>query len=382
MAADPALNHTTTELPRRRSSIIVLLIAAFLIVSVLPVGTLAFLSLTEGQEAAGSIDSTEQHTESGAEPGAEAGGETGEAVPTDTHGTLFGIPIATIEFTVAIVSLVLAVLMAMFVGRRIVRPIRSLEGAMHAVEGGDLTAQAPVHTNDEIGHLAEAFNRMLVGLRREVLIRDLFGQYVTPEVAEKAIEREGKLEAEIIECSIVFADIRGFTALTEVLPAHRLVETLNGYLSTLLVEVGREGGIVNKFGGDSVLVVFGSPLNPAVDHAARAVRAAIRMRDALDEFNRRQANASLPQIRAGFGVATGEVVAGNVGSERKEYTVIGDAVNLAARLEELTRELGEEILVTGATAKATGAVATFRPLGDQEIRGHAQPVAVFAVERS
>ena len=355
---------------------IVLLLAAFLIVSVLPVGTLAFLSLTEGQETTEPVGSTDEHTESGGEPGTETA-----ATPTDKHGTLFGVPIATIEFTVAIVSLVLAVVMAVFVGRRIVRPIRSLEGAMHAVEGGDLNAHAPVHTNDEIGHLAEAFNRMVVGLRRESLIRDLFGQYVTPEVAQVAIEREGHLEAEIVECSIVFADIRGFTALTEVLPAHRLVETLNAYLSTMLVEVGREGGIVNKFGGDSVLVVFGSPLNPAPDHAARAVRAALRMREALDEFNLRQEKAGLPEIRAGFGVATGEVVAGNIGSERKEYTVIGDAVNLAARLEELTRELGEEILVTGATVERTRSVASFRSLGEHDIRGHTERVTVFAAER-
>ena len=253
---------------------------------------------------------------------------------------------------------------------------------MHAVESGDLGATAPVHSNDEIGHLASAFNRMVVGLRRESLIRDLFGQYVTPEVAQTAIEHEGHLDAEVVECSIVFADIRGFTALAEVMPAHRLIQTLNGFLSTVLAEVAREGGIVNKFGGDSVLAVFGSPLNPAPDHPARAVRAALRMRDALSAFNRSQAAAGLPDIRAGFGVATGEVVAGNIGSESKiEYTVIGDPVNLAARLEELTRELGEDILITGPTAERATGIAGFRSLGDHEIRGRAEPIAVFAADR-
>jgi adenylate cyclase len=351
------------------------LLAAFLLVSILPIGTLAVLSFVEERQVASETTESGEHAETSTEP------TSPETTNPETAHELLGIPIAAIELTVAVVSLGLAVLMALLVGRRIVRPLRSLEGSMHAVEGGDLGAHASVHSNDEIGHLAQAFNRMVIGLRREALIRDLFGQYVTPEVARVAIEHEGRLEGEEIECSIVFADIRGFTALTEVMPAHRLLETLNRYLATMLREIASEGGIVNKFGGDSILAVFGSPLNPAPDHAARAVRSALRMRDALDAFNAEQIEAGLPELRAGFGVATGDVVAGNVGSERKiEYTVIGDAVNLAARLEELTRNLGEDILIAGATAKQVGTSVRLRPLGGTEIRGRAEPEEVFAAD--
>jgi adenylate cyclase len=353
----------------RRSSILVRLLAAFLVVSFIPIAVLAILSL---QEAAADPDVHEE--------GAEAA-ETAPATEASGHGTFFGIPIEFVELGVAGVSLLLSIGAAVYVGRTIVRPIRSLETAMHRVETGDLDAVADMGTDDEIGHLGAAFNRMTEGLRREAIVRDLFGQYVSPEVARMAIAHEGRLEGEIVECSVLFVDIRRFTALAEVLPPARLIGTLNRYFERMLVEVEAESGIVNKFGGDSLLAVFGSPLNPMADHAQRAVRAALRMREALVQFNREQSASEMPELRVGFGLATGELVAGNVGSSRKlEYTVIGDPVNLAARLQELTTSLGSEILVSGRTAELAEGVASFRSLGSVEVRGRAEPVEVFAVE--
>ncbi len=366
---------------RRRSSIRVRLLAAFVVVSFIPIAVLAALSLQEAAADPGTHPVGAETTES-----AEGRESTEGTTPTGTteatgHGTLFGIPIEFVELGVAGTSLLLSVGAAFYVGRTIIRPIRSLEASMHRVETGDLEAAAEVTADDEIGHLAAAFNRMTAGLRREAMVRDLFGQYVSPEVARLAIERQGQLEGEIVECSVLFVDIRRFTALAEVLPPARLIGTLNRYFERMLVEVEAEGGIVNKFGGDSLLAVFGSPLNPMADHAQRAVRAALRMRDALTEFNREQAASELPQLRVGFGLATGELVAGNVGSKRKlEYTVIGDPVNLAARLQELTTSLGAEILVSDRTAELAKGVATFRSLGEVEVRGRAEHVEVFAVE--
>jgi adenylate cyclase len=348
-----------------RGSIVVRLLVAFLIVSILP--TIVFATLALREQATGAH--VDVHTESGEE----AGPATDE---------LLGISVTTVELGVAAGSLVLGVIMALWIARTIVRPIRALQLAMGRVEAGDLSAEVDAgegFSNDEIGRLSAAFDRMIISLRREALIRDLFDQYVSPEVARLAIEREGHLDGELVECSMLFADIRGFTALAEVLPAHRLLQALNGYLGRMLREVSAEGGIVNKFGGDSLLAIFGSPLNPAPDHAARAVRAAIRMRDALDDVNRDEQALGLPAIHAGFGVATGEVIAGNVGSERKiEYTVIGDAVNLAARLQELSRDLGEPILVSGDTASRATAQIRLEPLGSRHIRGRTEPVEVFA----
>jgi adenylate cyclase len=367
---------------RRRSSILVRLLAAFVVVSFIPIAVLAALSLqeaaadpgahpigTEATESTESAESAETHTATEA-----VIGESG-------HGTLLGIPIEFVELGVAGTSLLLSVAAAFYIGRTIIRPLRSLEASMHEVETGDLEVTAEVASDDEIGHLAAAFNRMTDGLRREAMVRDLFGQYVSPEVARMAIERHGELAGEIVECSVLFVDIRRFTALAEVLPPARLIGTLNRYFERMLIEVEGEGGIVNKFGGDSLLAVFGSPLNPMTDHARRAVRAALRMREALIAFNREQAASELPELRVGFGLATGELVAGNVGSTRKlEYTVIGDPVNLAARLQELTTSLGAEILMSPRTAHLAEGIAPFRSLGEIEVRGRAEHVEVFAVD--
>jgi class 3 adenylate cyclase len=359
MSEDEAPTAGDQGRTRTRSSILRRLLLAFLGVSLLPILLLGVLSLNEAS----------------AEPAGT--GEAGE------HGALFGMPIAMVELGVAGASLLLGFGAAMYVGRTIIRPLRSLESAMERVEAGDLDAAAAVTTNDEIGHLSGSFNRMLDGLRREAMVRDLFGQYVSPQVARLAIEERGQLEGKVTRCTVLFVDIRRFTALAEVLPPARLIGTLNHYFERMLAAVEAEGGIVNKFGGDSLLAIFGSPLNPADDHAARAVRAALHMRRALAEFNREQAASEMPELQVGFGLATGEVVAGNVGSSRKvEYTVIGDPVNLAARLQELTPELGAEILLSPQTADGARDVAALRSLGEIEVRGRAQRVEVFAAEEA
>jgi adenylate cyclase len=342
-----------------RSSIITRLLLAFVLVSFIPIIVLALLSLREAA--------------SGEPP--EGTGLAGD------HGTLAGVPTEIVELGVAGSSLLLAIGTALYVGRTIIRPLRQLEATMQRVESGDLEATATVARDDEIGHLAAVFNRMVGGLKREALVRDLFGQYVSPQVARLAIEEEGHLEGQVVECTVLFVDIRRFTGLAEVLPPARLMGTLNRYFERMLVVVENEGGIVNKFGGDSLLAIFGSPLNPSPDHAERAVRASLGMRVALAEFNRDQVAAEMPELHVGIGLATGELVAGNVGSDRKlEYTVIGDPVNLAARLQELTPELGATILMSAETAHRAGAVAQLRSLGEIEVRGRAEPVEVFSAE--
>ena len=349
-----------------RSSILKRLVVSFLIVSLLPILALAALSISEAT----------------ADPGAhEEGSQLAEGA--GQHGTFLGVPIEYVELGVAGATLLLGVAAAQYVGRTIIRPLRSLESAMERVEAGDLDAAAAVTTSDEIGHLSGVFNRMLEGLRREAMVRDLFGQYVSPEVARLAIEQHGELVGQVTNCTVLFVDIRRFTALAEVLPPERLIGTLNRYFAQMLAAVEAEGGMVNKFGGDSLLAIFGSPLNPSPDHAARAVGAALAMRRALAEFNRQQAAAEMPELQVGFGIATGEVVAGNVGSSRKlEYTVIGDPVNLAARLQELTPELGVEILLSPETARLAKDAAQLRSLGEIDVRGRAQRVEVFAAEEA
>jgi len=347
-------------MPRR--SIAIRLLVAFLIVSLLPIGILATLSFRETRDEA----AAELHSDEG-----------------EPREKLLGIPTAVIELGVAGASLGLSVLAALYVARTIVRPLRQLEGSMRRVEDGDLSERAVMRSDDEIGELAGAFNRMVVGLEREAMIRDLFGQYVTPELAEAAIEHRGRLDGELVTSTVLFADIRDFTGVTEAVPASTLIEMLNRYFMRMAKVVVDEGGLVNKYGGDSLLAVFGSPLTPSDEHAAQAVRAAVAMLAALDEFNREQAGELLPEIMIGVGIATGDVVAGNIGGEAKlEYTVIGDAVNVAARLQAMTKEVGEPILASAETARRAGSAADFTAVGDVAVRGKSRPVAVLKVERS
>jgi HAMP domain-containing protein len=233
----------------RRNSIVVRLLVAFLVVSLLPIAVLAALSFQESREPAAEVHAGEGE--------AEAAEEEGE------HEELFGIPIATIELGVAGASLALSVLMALYVGRRFVRPLRALEDSMRHVEDGDLHARAPVSSTDEIGRLATSFNSMVVAIEREALIRDLFGQYVTPELAAAAIERRGQLDGQLVTSTVLFADIRDFTGVTEAVPASTLIEMLNRYFMRMAKVVVDEGGLVNKYGGDSLLVVAPEPPVPA-----------------------------------------------------------------------------------------------------------------------
>jgi adenylate cyclase len=355
-------SHPPARTRLRRGSIVLRLLAAFLLVSLLPIGSLAYLAAQETRAEP-------------AAPAGERGAEAGEA-----HAEA-GLPVARLEQWVAAISLALGVAMALYISRTVVRPVRELAAAMRRAEHGDLDSFVPVTSTDEIGQLAEAFNEMLHGLQREALIRDLFGQYVTPEVARVAIEQRGHLDGQLVNCSVLFADIRGFTPLTEKLPPGELIALLNRYFTSMSAAVVEEGGMVNRFGGDSLLAIFGTPVNPAADHALRAVRAALRMRASLAAFNRQQPDKGQPEIKAGIGVATGEIVAGNVGSRQKvEYTVIGDAVNLAARLQALTKEYERDILISAETAGAAASIARLEPICQVTIRGKSAPIDVYAVK--
>jgi adenylate cyclase len=348
----------------RRIPIVPRLVAAFVVVSLLPIVTLAGVALYESHEAS-------------------AGHVEGElAEETTGESTILGLRTDVIELSVAGFGLATSVLVALLIGRTVVRPLRELEHTIDRVEGGEATARADVTGDDELGRLAGSFNRMLAGLEREAAIRDLFGQYVTPELAAAAIEDPSRLEGQLVTSTVLFADIRDFTGLSESVPASELLALLNRYFDRMAHVIVEAGGFVNKLGGDSLLAVFGTPLNPDKDHAADAVRAALAMEQALADFNEEQRLAFLPEVMIGIGVASGDVVAGNLGSSSKlEYTVIGNAVNVAARLQELTKELGVPVLLSAETARLAGDTARFADVGEVDVRGKARPVRVVRFER-
>ena len=209
--------------------------------------------------------------------------------------------------------------------------------------------------------------------------KELVRRFATPEVAQDLQESGFALGGKRIEATVMFADIRGFTTLAESQPPEETIELLNTYYTLMFDAISGNGGIVSQIAGDGLMAIFGAPL-PLAGHAGAAVRTALDMIEMIDLFNVEQVAADKPPIRIGIGIATGDMVAGYTGTQqRATYTVIGDTVNLAARLEQHTKVAGRAILVDGATRLALGRDAAVEALGPVDIRGKTRPVDVFAI---
>lgn len=277
-----------------------------------------------------------------------------------------------------LISAVVVLMMSAVLARDVSYPATELVTAMQKVGDGALDARLVVTTTDEFADLFEGFNQMTQGLQERERLRDAFGRYMGP-VADQVLQNGVQLGGELVNASILFADIRSFTSLSEKMAPAQVVALLNGYFTAVERVIEAEGGWINKFGGDSLLAVFGAPMK-CEDHAGRALRAACRMREALAAFNRSQHDLGMPELAIGIGVHCGDVLAGNVGSPtRLEYTVIGDVVNVAARLQALTKEYGTDLIVSGEALERAGQNLDVRPLGDTTVRGKSQPLQIFAV---
>lgn len=268
-------------------------------------------------------------------------------------------------------------------GRMAMRMTRALE---RLVEGfrrlGEQRYEpvAIVRTGDELEELGEGFNRAVAGLEERDRLKTTFGKYMTESVMSHLLSQQVELGGDTLPVTILFSDIRGFTTISEQLDAQHLVALLNEYFTEMVDIVMDHGGVVDKYIGDAIMVVFGAPV-PEPDDALRAVRAAVQMRKALERLNQRLEARGATPIRTGIGVHSGDVVAGNIGSERRmEYTVIGDAVNLASRLEGATKELGADLVISDGTYELVREHVDATLLGTITVKGREQPVSVYAVD--
>ncbi len=298
-------------------------------------------------------------------------------------------PITQVQLIILVAAALLAIVATgTFVSQLISSPILEVARVSRRVASGDLDQRVSVRTRDEVQDLAEAFNKMLTDLKQAQRVRDIFGRAVSREVSQLLISAADKgevsLTGEVRVVTTMFTDIRDFTAQAEGRPPSEVLAMLNEVLGTFVEVISKHDGVVNKFGGDSLLSIFGAPiLQP--DHARRAVLAGLEMIDRLAELNEQRQARGLPTIEAGIGLNTGEVVAGLTGSaERLEYTVIGDTVNTTARIQGLCRQFGgTSLLVTAATLEALGTDHGLQveDLGATSLRGKAEAVQVYRVYR-
>ncbi|MCU1430450.1 MAG: adenylate cyclase [Actinomycetia bacterium] len=273
----------------------------------------------------------------------------------------------------SIVGLVVGLFTTVITARSVADPLEALQRAIDKVGKGQLDVSVAVDDGGEVGLLQSGVNQMVAGLRERRRLADLFGRHVGPEVARLALEQGTGLTSEQRDATALFVDLIGSTALAEVLAPEQVLETLNAFFDAVATAVAREGGWVNKFQGDGALCVFGAPASQA-DHAARALRVACALRCDLDRLA-----VTHPGIDAGIGVASGPVVAGNVGTEQRyEYTIIGGPVNVAARLTDLAKErTGRVMAAASSVDRAAAEAGRWMALGTVALRGQTSPTMIY-----
>jgi len=260
------------------------------------------------------------------------------------------------------------------------RPVIEIIRVMGHVKQGDFSKQAKVYTNDEIGFAGEMLNSMTNGLREREFIKDTFGKYVDSRVRDEILRGGIPLDGELKEATILFADLRNFTPLVAVTPPRELIYVLNAYLNEMAEAIKENNGLILQFIGDEVEAVFGAPVYQP-DHELAAVKTALTMRQRLARLNKDFASQGISPISHGVGIHTGSVLAANIGSaDRSAYSLIGDTVNLASRIQGLTKEFRTDILVSEKVQSIIGNLYDFRPMPEIKVKGKSDPIQVFSLD--
>jgi adenylate cyclase len=287
--------------------------------------------------------------------------------------------LVVLQVVLALVGLFVAMRLANYVAGSVSRPLSMLVSSMQQVRAGNLKVHCPVVSNDELGEAGEGFNQMVQGLREREEIRETFGRYVSPQVRDEILTGRAKLEGGLRDVSILFADLRGFTSWVETTDPSVVVADLNAYFTEMDAAIGDNGGLVLQYIGDEIEAVFGAP-DADDSHADRAVAAALAMQERLDAWNITRRTSGKPELHHGIGIHSGQVVAGSIGSaSRMSYSLVGDVVNVASRIQSMNKELGTRILVSAVTCNNLSVKPQMRPLPSVRVKGRIAEVEVFAL---
>ena len=268
--------------------------------------------------------------------------------------------------------------------RRLVQALWRVVDGAKAIQAGNLAVQVPVTSRDEIGQLAEAFNRMAEELRTKERIKDTFGKYVDPRVVAQLIDTSKDMEqAERRVATILFSDLKGFTAISEQLTASAMVRLLNRYFTVVAEQIRAHNGVLEKYIGDAVMAFWAPPFSTGDDHAASACLAALAHREAVAALRPELPDLlglrrNVPELTVRMGLATGEVVVGTVGAPTaKSFAAIGDITNLASRLEGVNKVYGTSVILAEETYRLAQTVVETRELDTVVVAGKSEPVRIY-----
>jgi adenylate cyclase len=279
----------------------------------------------------------------------------------------------------SIVFIATGIWMTILVTGNLTRPLRSIINVLREVRRGNFNTKVRVTSNDEIGYTGDVINQMTEGLKERDLIKEMFGRYVAPEIRDEILSGRIPLDGEIRAVTVLFADLRDFTPLTEALPPKDVVKIINLYFKEMEDAIQRHHGLVLQFIGDEIEAVFGAPVSRQ-DHPIQAVRAALEMTRQLRQVNGELAKKGQGPLRHGIGIHTGEVLAANIGSpNRLSYALVGETVNLASRLEGLNKTFGTEIIASGTTCTHLNGAFSLTKLPETQIKGIVRPIEIYSI---
>lgn len=288
----------------------------------------------------------------------------------------------TLSYLIAagMLAILIALIVAGILSHLVTRSLEVIEDGVKKIEKGDYSAQIMLHTSDEFEHLGHSINHMVKGLTERDRLKLGFSRYVSEFVLNKVISSDTHfLDGQRKKITVLFSDIREFTKLAENLAAEHVVKFLNDYFNVMIDVIFKHRGTLDKFMGDGMMVIFGAPLDDDKQEE-NAVRAAIDMQKAVDELNKRIQEHNIDKMNIGIGIHTGLAVVGNIGSEKRmEYTAIGDTVNIASRIEQLTKNYDAKIIVSADTMKPVQSLFSFQDFGKAQLKGKSTDVSIYGV---
>jgi len=302
-----------------------------------------------------------------------------EVDPDIISARQYGQGIIYFTIVLSLIFFLITGILNRLVGRSIVDPLEEMLRQVAAIRQGDYSSRIQVVSNDEIGVLGDAGNRMIRGLADREKIRSAFGKYVTPEIRDQILSGRIPLQGERRVATVLFADLRNFTPFVESNPPEEVISSMRAYFTAMHQAIRDHRGLVVQFVGDEIEAVFGVPI-PFETHAEAAVEAALGMRQALKRLNNERASEGKPPFAHGIGIHSGDVLAGNSGSsEQSAYALIGNTVNVASRIQGLTRELECDILLSQGTVDYIKKDMHMEEYPKRLVKGYSKPIIVHRV---